>query len=71
MEGPPFAERKASWMMWRFLPFFRPQLACVAGVLRGRKEERRAREARGDGTREDHVRGVCKDAIVFFIPPSN
>ena len=30
-------------------------LACVAGVRRGRKEERRAREAREDRTREDRI----------------
>ena len=29
------------------------KVACLAGVWRGRKEERRAREAREDRTRED------------------
>ena len=35
------------------------ELACVAGVPRGRKEERRVREARGDRTREDLVFVRC------------
>ena len=49
-------------------------LACAAGVRRGRKEERRAREAREDGTREDRATGRLQERyykIVFFIPPSN
>ena len=33
------------------------RVACVAGVGRGRKEERRAREGREDRTREDRGRG--------------
>ena len=32
-------------------------VACVAGVRRGRKEERRAREAREDWTEENRGRG--------------
>ena len=47
------------------------ELACVAGVRRGRKEERRVREARKDRTQEIAVGDACKDALVFFIPPSN
>ena len=46
-------------------------VACVAGVRRGRKEERRAREAREDRTGRIAVGDACKDAIVFFISPSN
>ena len=38
--------------------FSRARLACVAGVRRGGKGERRASEAREDRTREDRARGI-------------
>ena len=43
------------------------QVACVAGVRRGRKEERRAREAREDRTREDRVPSPSR--AHFDFPP--
>ena len=42
------------------------QLACVAGVRRGRKEERRVREAREDRTREDRGRGRLQGRYCFL-----
>ena len=41
-------------------------LACVAGVRRGRKEERRAREAREDRTQEDRGRGRLQGRYCFL-----
>ena len=47
-------------------------LACAAGVRRRRKEERRAREARGeDRTREDRGRGRLQGRYCFLYSPSN
>ena len=42
------------------------ELACVAGVRRGRKEERRAREAREDRTGEDRGRGRLQGRYCFL-----
>ena len=42
------------------------QIACVAGVRRGRKEERRVREAREDRTREDRGRGRLQGRYCFL-----
>ena len=54
-----------------------PPIACVAGVRRGRKEERRAREVREDRTREDRGRGhypwtlpldiICSSQLTVFL----
>ena len=41
-------------------------LACVAGVLRGRKEERRAHEAQEDWTREDSGTGRLQGCYCFL-----
>ena len=41
-------------------------IACVAGVRRGRKEERRAREAREDRMREDRGRGRLQGRYCFL-----
>ena len=41
-------------------------IACVAGVRRGRKEERRAHEAREDRTREDRGRGRLQGRYCFL-----
>ena len=46
-------------------------LACVAGVQRGRKEERRAREAREDRTREDRDRGRLQGRYCFLYSAPN
>ena len=46
-------------------------LACVAGVRRGRKEERRAREAREDRTREDRDRGRLQGRYCFLYSAPN
>ena len=41
-------------------------IACVAGVRRGRKEERRVQEAREDRTREDRGRGRLQGRYCFL-----
>ena len=58
---------------WRTFPsqnipslFNYGHVACVAGVRRGRKEERRAREAREDRTREDRGRGRLQGRYCFL-----
>ena len=45
-------------------------LACVAGVRRGGKGERRASEVREDRTREDCGRGPSPSLAHFDFPPS-
>ena len=43
----------------------KPGVVCVAGVRRGGKGERRAREAREDRTREDRGRGRLQGRLSF------
>ena len=42
------------------------RLACMAGVRRGGKGERRAREVREDRTREDRGRGRLQGRYCFL-----
>ena len=52
---------KCTWLEtpWRMpSESLRKKLACVAGIRRGGKGERRASEAREDRTREDRARGI-------------
>ena len=44
----------------------KPGVVCVAGVQRGGKGERRAREAREDRTREDRGRGRLQGRYCFL-----
>ena len=46
----------------------RSGLACVAGVRRGKKEERRAREAREDRTRDASPSRAHFDFLPFLRP---
>ena len=62
----PTDRRQTSWLLTERDQGFELEIACVAGVQRGGKGERRAREARGDRTREDRGRGRLQGRYCFL-----